>query len=735
MTHRRHANVRGRVQGVGFRPFVARLATDLGLAGEVRNTCSGVSIEIEGPPPALECFEVQLHHQLPPPADILEIQWQHTKPRGDRGFRIASSNPDEGSQLAVGPDVAPCPQCSLEVANPNERRYQYPFTTCAACGPRYTIAQMRPYDRERTTMTEFAMCAQCSQEYGDITDRRFHAQAIACAVCGPQLTLHRADEVVATDHQALVATANAIAAGHIAAIKGIGGYQLVVRADSESAVARLRRKKHRPRQPFAVLVNSVQQAKQLAHVGAMEEEALTHPAAPITLLRRKHSSIAHSVAPGCPRLGIMLPASPLHSLLAQRVSAPVVCTSGNVHDEPLCFTNHDALNHLATIADVFLTHNRRIARPCDDSIVQVVASRMRVIRAARGFAPQSIELPLGPPMVALGGHLKQAPVFVKGGQAVVWPHVGDLHTVRARQAMHNALEDGKKYLDVAPQTIVCDLHPDYATTAWARGQRLPNMAVQHHHAHVAAVLAEHNRHTCLGFAWDGVGLGIDRTLWGGETLVVEPHGAKRVASMLPFRLPGGEAATRDGRRVLAGMCVASGIDAAQFGRDVARFAAVAQTAAFSPTTSSVGRLFDAVAALTGVATRSSYEGEAALALEAIATDDAQPYRFTIHGGVVDWRPAFRSMIAQRDNPIAVSSRFHATLKAIILQIATQQRAQCVALSGGCFNNALLTQSTAQALTARRIEILMAERVPSGDGGLALGQAWVALHRQGASTCA
>ncbi len=500
---------------------------------------------------------------------------------------------------------------------------------------------------------------------------------------------------------------------------GLGGFQLLVRADDDAAVARLRRRKRRPAKPFALLVADLEAARALADIGEPEARALTHPAAPIVLLRpRSGPELAPSVAPIVPRMGLMLPATPLHALLARALPFPVVCTSGNLHDEPICIDEREARGRLGDVADVFLVHDRPIARRADDSVAQVAGGRMRALRVARGLAPVALPFAGDGSTLALGGHLKQAPVLTTERQAVLWPQVGDLHGAGARDAMAAALADLERFLGRRAEAIACDAHPDYATTIWAERSGRPVVPVWHHHAHVAAVLAEHGRDAALGFAWDGVGLGPDGAAWGGETLAVDRAGARRVGHLHPFPLIGGDAAARDGRRALAGLLHAASIEVPAALAPFTRL-----TARATPTTS-VGRLFDGVAALVGVVERSRFEGEAAMALEAIAEPGAEPYELP-GDGVLDWRPMFRAMHAERDDAITVASRFHATLARCIARVAHVRGAQTVALSGGCFQNALLLEAAMDALRERGIEPLVPERVPPGDGGLALGQAWVA----------
>ena len=763
MIERLRGRVQGTVQGVGFRPFVARLAGEMELAGWVRNEGGAVALEIEGEPARLEQFGRRLLGEPPPAARVDAVAWHACAPTGERGFRIARST-GEARQPAIPPDLAMCAACAQEIDDPAARRHAYPFTNCTGCGPRFTIARGLPYDRARTSMAGFAMCPDCAREHGDPGDRRYHAQPIACPACGPTLALRDpAGALLARGGEALDHAIEALRRGRILALQGVGGYQLLVDAGDQGAVQRLRARKHRPEKPLAVLVADLDAARDIARLDAADERALADPAAPIVLVDARPGGVAPAVAPGTPRLGIMLPASPLHLLLARRLGTPVVATSGNLRGEPIATDPADALARLGGIADVFLDHDRPIVRRCDDSVVQVVLGRARVLRLARGLAPATIALdgvdglPAAdaPPVLAVGAHLKQAPALAADGRIVLWPHVGDLDSARTREAMAASLADMQAFLGVAPAAVAADAHPDYATSLWAWSSGRLVIPVQHHHAHVAACLAEHGEQAALGVAWDGVGLGADRTLWGGEFLDVTPAGFTRVAWLRPFPLPGGDAAARDGRRALAGLCAEAGLPvpalAPAHAGDMQRLAALARSPRLAPLTSSAGRLFDAVAVLTGVAVRSTYEGQAAMAVEHLAAPGAEPYAFGLSictagcmaageagrgpgvgpgvgpGIEIDWRPMLAAMIAERGDPARVAARFHATLVDMIVRVACARRARVVALSGGCFQNRLLATAAHDALRARGLRVLLPARVPAGDGGLAVGQAWVAAH--------
>ena len=547
--------LRGAVQGVGFRPFVYRLAHSLRLAGWVENSAQGVSIEIEGPSAALGEFRCRLVADKPPRAIIQGLEVTHLDPAGNEGFTVRNSD-DSGQRTAlVLPDVAACPDCLREVFDRRDRRHRYPFTNCTNCGPRYSIVVSLPYDRTRTTMSRFPMCDRCRAEYEDPADRRFHAEPNACPVCGPHLELwDGTGRPLAARDEALLAAAEEIRAGRIVAVKGLGGFHLVVDARREGAVRELRRRKRREMKPFAVMVPSLSEARARCHISSMEEALLTSPEAPITLLRRRDHDIAPSVAPGNPYLGILLPYTPLHHLLLRELDAPVVATSGNISDEPICTDEHKALEQLAGIADMFLVHDRGIVRHVDDSVARVVMGRELILRRARGYAP----LPVcsGAPqqrVLAVGAHLKNTVAISVGEQVFVSPHIGDLESEPALETFRGTIEALGRLYEFQPAAVACDAHPDYLSTQYARRGPHPVVAVQHHYAHILAGMADNDlRPPILGFAWDGSGYGLDGTIWGGETLRVTASGFQRVAWMRPFLLPGGDKAVREPRRSALG---------------------------------------------------------------------------------------------------------------------------------------------------------------------------------------
>lgn len=788
----------GAVQGVGFRPFVYRLACELGLAGHVENSPSGVSLEVEGPAAVLQDFMRRLRTDCPPHAAILEWQAEACAARGTRGFTIEASATQGQSRALVQPDLATCADCLAEIFTPGERRYRYPFTNCTACGPRYSIVRALPYDRARTTLAPFPLCAACAAEYRTPADRRFHAEPTACPACGPQLALWDARGAsLAHGDAALRAAAAAVRAGAVLALKGLGGFQLVVDAFLGAAVATLRARKQRVAKPFALMLPDLAWARRLCHLDELEQSLLTSAEAPIVLARRAPAaaSLAPGIAPGNPYLGIMLPYTPLHHLLLADLGVPIVATSGNLSEEPLCTDEHEALARLHGLADLFLVHDRPIARPVDDSVVRVVAGRALLLRRARGYAPMPVAaLPAGDTLLAVGAHLKNTLALAHAGRAVLSAHVGDLEDERTL-ALFQATWQGLVELYAArPGRLVCDLHPDYLSTQAAQATGLPVVRVQHHYAHALACLADNAlAPPALAITWDGNGLGDDGTLWGGEWLHLQAEGYTRLAWLRPFPLPGGERALREPRRALLGLLYAQHGEAWLQGTptadltDARRQRAVRSLLASlfrdaerelllkllrrhvnAPLTSAVGRLFDAVAALVGLGSISDFEGQAAMALEFACEGDAsqadEGYPFELRPGLprprtiaealgarpeqgsastsaaacmVDWGPmllaiedALADALEAGQPPSAVAARvaprFHETLAALAARVAALCGEAHVLLTGGCFQNRVLTERTLVHLERAGLSAYTHRAVPPNDGGLALGQLVAAL---------
>jgi hydrogenase maturation protein HypF len=711
--------VRGTVQGVGFRPFVYRLARRHGLAGFVRNSTGPVEIEVEGEPERLQGFLEALQREAPPLARIEEVTTCLLVPRDERDFVIEASQARPGDFQSVSPDAATCEDCRRELFDPTDRRYRYPFINCTNCGPRFTVIESLPYDRPRTTMRVFVMCQECRREYEDPMDRRFHAQPNACWSCGPQVALWDEGGPLATDRP-LEEAVEALRRGLVVAVKGLGGYQLACDARNEAAVQRLRRRKHRPSKPLAVMLTD---PERYCEVSSLEREALQGPAHPIVLLGYR-GGLAPSIAPGLRQLGVMLPYTPLHHLLLDGFGGPLVMTSGNLSEEPICRDDEEARERLRGIADRFLVHNRPIAARYDDSVVQLAAGAVRVVRRARGLAPEPLAFPAGPPVVATGAHLKAAFTVARDGRAFVGPHVGDLDDLLTVQAFEEQLDRYRRLFSVEPQRVACDLHPDYASTRIAERLGEP-VRVQHHHAHVASVLAEYGLDPpVVGVALDGAGLGPDDTIWGGEVLLLEGASYRRLAHLEPVPLPGGDRCAREGWR----MAAAYGLDQPPSKVDGGRFEAVRRLAVGGqvPWTSSMGRFFDAVASLLGICQVSSYEGEAAALLEAASdpgVDEVIPVELEEN------RRLFAELARRRRRePVErLAAIFHNSVARAVVSACQRAGVRRVALSGGCFQNRRLLESCWAGLRAAGLEPYANQRVPANDGGLSLGQAWVAVR--------
>jgi hydrogenase maturation protein HypF len=740
---RRGIRVRGTVQGVGFRPAVFRAATARDLAGFVRNDSEGVWIEVEGPAGALSRFLEDLPGAAPPLARIEATEIVELRAVGELGFRIAASAERPSVRASVPPDAATCDACLRELFDPADRRFRYPFINCTDCGPRYTIARDVPYDRARTTMAAFILCARCRAEYEDPSSRRFHAEPNACPDCGPVLSVPSAG---LRGEAALGAAVAALRAGRIAAVKGLGGFHLAVDARDQAAVVRLRERKQRPHKPFALMARDLQQIEALVELDEPARRALASPLRPIVICpTRGGAAVAPAVAPGLDELGVMLPYTPLHHLLLRDGPELLVMTSGNLAEEPIAKDNPAALERLAGIADVFLLHDREIHTRADDSVVRMVAGKAQPVRRSRGHVPDPIELGFtAPPVLAVGANLKNTVCMTRGGDAYLSPHVGDLDHLEAFAYFREVIEKLAQLLGVRPEVVACDLHPDYVSTRWALESGLRKEPVQHHHAHVASCLAEHGRSgPCLGVAFDGTGCGPAGELWGGEFLLADLAGFQRLGHLRPLALAGGEAAIREPWRLAAAALHDAGLNLELLGRiDRKKREAVLrliETGAASPKATGAGRWFDAVAALCGLRDEITYEGQAAVELEAIAAPgDCCSYPFRIERGdpfVVDLRPAVRAIGAELANGAPageVAARFHRTLAMAIgagCRIARERsRVETVALSGGCFQNRLLSESAKRLLEQDGFDVLVHGRVPPNDGGVALGQAAVAAWR-------
>ena len=737
--------IRGAVQGVGFRPFVFRIATELQLKGWVSNTSQGVFIEVEGPRTTVEAFLLRLEPEKPPRAFIQSLESSFLDPIGFSGFEIRESRETGPKTALVLPDIATCPDCLREMFDVSNRRYLYPFTNCTNCGPRFTIIEALPYDRNNTSMKSFEMCPACRREYEDPLDRRFHAQPNACPVCGPHVELwNPAGEIVEIHRQAILGAVKAIREGKIVAVKGLGGFHLVADARNDKAVRELRRRKNREEKPFAVMMPSLEAAQKVCRISDLERRMLLSPEAPIVLLERSNpSAIAPAVAPGNPSLGVMLPYTPLHHILLQELKFPVVATSGNVSDEPICTDEQEALRRLNKIADYFLVHDRPIVRHVDDSVTRLVAGRELVLRRARGFAPLPVAVAHDlQPALAVGAHLKNTVAITAGSNIVVSQHIGDLETKQSLDAFHKVIGDFQSLYETQPAEVVCDLHPDYLSTSYAKSTGLPTFGIQHHYAHIASCMAENQLEgPVLGVSWDGTGYGGDGTIWGGEFLLAAEGTFQRVAALKSFRLPGGDQAVKEPRRTALGLLHelygdleysdASLLPITSFSKPALGVVRqMLEKDVQSPWTTSAGRLFDAVASIIGLRHIVNFEGQAAMELEYAATgqttDDS--YEFLVSDSdnrlVVDWSPMIMELIEEKRQGVLdriLAAKFHNTLAEMILAVALRIREFRVVLSGGCFQNKILTERTVRLLEASGFRAYWHQRIPPNDGGIAAGQ--------------
>lgn len=751
---RRRLRVRGTVQGVGFRPFVYNHAVALGLSGHVYNDNQGVVIEVEGPGAAVAelCRVVA---EEPPPLSRVDAVEVNELPLGgdDVGFVIRASDDHGAAAVPVSVDTGTCVDCQADIADPANRRYRYPFTNCTNCGPRYTIVRSVPYDRAATTMAEFTMCAECQREYHDPADRRFHAQPNACPACGPRLRLWTSGGVAMAEGDDALARATALLRdGSVLAVKGIGGFHLATDATDDQAVTTLRRRKARDEKPFAVMVPDLEAARELCLLDPATEAALASPRRPIVLApRRPGAAVSPGVAPGLPELGLLLPYSPLHHLLLEGVARPLVMTSGNRSDEPIAHDDADAFDRLGPLVDALVTHDRGIHIRCDDSVVRRTPARLQLLRRSRGYAPEPLPLsvPAGRQVLAVGAELKSTVAVAKGTMVVASHHLGDLEHPATSQAFLQAIDHLCHLYGVSPEVVAHDLHPEYLSTKWALDSDLPTFGVQHHHAHVASCLAEHEfGGRVLGVAFDGLGLGLDGTLWGGEFLVADLSGFERVGHLRAVPLPGGAAAIRQPwRMALAWAAQSLGRQgAAELGPQLderwpAVLGLVDSATHHAPLTTSAGRLFDAVSALLGVRRAVTYEGQAAIELEALARtvriEDAPSFAApevdrSCGLAVLDPRALIGQVVheCRAGTPAAVvAAGFHRALGEATADLAAalagEHGLNTVALSGGVFQNARLTQVVEEGLRQRGLSVLVHSAVPPNDGGISIGQAAVA----------
>ena len=738
----------GGVQGLGVRPAIFRLATQLKLNGTVRNTSRGVEIEVEGGDDALAEFDRELLSSLPQAALVVRLRSETLPPSGRRGFTIVQEPATGALAARVPEDRGLCEECAREIATAGDRRRGYPFTSCTQCGPRYTVIRAMPFERNDTTMDRFPLCADCRGEYERPGDRRFHAQTTACAACGPHVVFKAGERGAGrVGGEALRAAVEQLRAGKIVALKGLGGYQLLVDAMNPVAVERLRERKGRGAKPLAVLVASVEGAAKVAHLGAAEVAAFLDAAAPIVLARaRSDSKLAPAIHPHLDTVGLMRPTTPLHAILASAFGRPLVCTSANREGNPLEYHADSAEQNLADIADAWLHHNREIVRPIDDSVVRVIAGRRVTMRLARGLAPLPLDLPAVPPTIALGGYLKAAVAWSNGAQCVLGPHVGDQESLPARERFLALLKDVLRLYRFRPALLVHDLHPDYFSTQWAARQAVPRLAVQHHHAHVAAGMLEHGwlDRRVLGVAWDGTGYGTDGTIWGGEFLVCSGGEFERVARVRPFALPGGEAAIREPWRIAVSVCsqleasrdVPEHVDWTLSANQKSQVLQVVRSSKLSPVTSSAGRLIDAAAALILGIGRVEYEGQAAMRLEAAADRGTRGwYHFPVADeelAELDWRLLFAGLLEDQRrgvDPGTLAMKFHRSLAHGIIGVCRRWSELPVVLSGGVFQNKLLTELIAEMMDGSSQQVGLPGLIPPNDGGLAAGQLAIAAAKR------
>jgi hydrogenase maturation protein HypF len=753
---RKAIDITGIVQGVGFRPFVYRLAQECNLTGFITNTPAGVTIEVQGEPDVLDRFLERLPAEVPPLAKITSLLPRDAEPQSETAFRIVSSRLDAPPRALISPDVAVCSDCLREMMNPRDRRFRYPFINCTNCGPRFTIIRDIPYDRARTSMASFPMCAACQAEYDDPANRRFHAQPNACWDCGPQLQLLSADGSLVNVAEPLREAARLLEQDRIVAVKGLGGFHLACNARSESAVNVLRERKRRVEKPFAVMLRRIEDIDRFCLVDDSARKLLLSIERPIVLLPRKpDSGLSDSIAPRNHFIGVFLPYAPLHHLLfANGKFDALVMTSANLSEEPIAIDNDEAVRRLHGIADAYLVHNRDILRRCDDSVLRLAAARTQMLRRSRGFVPVPVPLEHeSVPILAAGGELKNTICIIRGSEAFLSQHIGDLENLESYGFFREAVEHLQRILEVHPKVIAYDLHPDYFSTKWALSQEgVQLIGVQHHHAHIASCMAEnHLDGKVIGIALDGTGYGTDGAVWGGEVLLADYNDFERAAHFEYIPLPGGAAAIHEPWRVALSYLVKhyvkdlNSLDLPFLGGIDERRRHVIQQMidrqVHSPRTSSCGRLFDAVAALVGIRSTVNYEAQAAIELEMAAYNsiDEGAYSFDLIPDGTHWQigtlSLFQSILRdlRHQEPVSdISRRFHAGLAAMFVDLAGKIREQYtlnrVCLSGGCFHNVLLFRLLLDSLRAKSFEVYFHSEVPAGDGGISLGQALVAAHR-------
>lgn len=726
----------GLLQGIGFRPYLYRLAHQHQLTGWVANADDGVLLEIQGTAQQHAAFLQALQANVPACGQITHLQQFSIPIEQEQGFALRASRTRQSSAVFACPDLAMCKECLTELFDRTNRRYLHPFISCCHCGPRYSVLSALPYDRPQTTLRAFPLCTRCRLEYENPLDRRFYAQTIACPDCGPRLSFANAHGVIIEQHAPLTAAITALMAGQIIAVKGIGGFQLVLEAENSAAVARLRQLKQRASKPFAVMIADLAQAEMLAELSDLEKHCLTSSAAPIVLVKAKPSHLLNNVAPQQTLLGLMLPNSPIQHLLLNALNKPLIVTSGNRQSEPICITNEQAFTELAGLADGFLVHDRDILRPLDDSIVRVIAKQATVLRRARGYVPTPVHLPHAlPATLALGGQLKNTVALTTGQHVILSQHLGDLQSLATLKQQQQTIADLQQFYGVSPEQVLCDQHTDYLSSQSATQLNLNTHTVTHHYAHVLSCMAEQGlAPPVLGVAWDGIGLGLNNELWGGEFLHITQHTWQRIAHCRPFPLIGGTMAIKEPRRVALALLYEV------FGDDILSTQFAPFLTAFNPTelkllhgvlkkrincpmTSSIGRLFDGFASLLGLCQVNEFEGQAAMALESLASHKTM----TVNPEpVLNWQPLIEKLCTGQHTAEDLASELHHTLVAWLFAVAKTTRLKDLVLSGGCFQNAYLVACIVQHPAATHYRIHRHLNIPPNDGGLALGQVYAQL---------
>jgi hydrogenase maturation protein HypF len=744
--------IQGAVQGVGFRPFIYKLAEELNLKGIISNTVKGVSIDIEGDESLLNDFIKRIKKDKPKLSHITAFEINRLEVNGYDDFKIIGSDSLGDPAAIILPDIAVCDKCLSEMFDPNNRRFLYPFINCTNCGPRFSIIESLPYDRPNTSMKNFKMCDECKEEYENPFNRRFHAQPIACPKCGPKVQLlNKNRKLICEKEDAISEAVQKIKEKKIIALKGLCGFQFIVNAGNDDAVKRLRERKQRDEKPFAVMFPSMEMLKLICDVSDIEKQILNSPESPIVLLKKKSGirypalSISEFVSPKNPHLGVMFPYTPLHHLIMKEFGQPVIATSGNISEEPMSIDENEAIERLSGIADYFLVHNRPIIRPVDDSVVRIVNDELMILRRARGYSPLplSIRNASEQDFICVGGHLKNTVSIKKGNEVFISQHIGDLENTEAEKYFYNTISDFKEMYKFNPSYFIHDLHPDYSSSKYCSTQNVKTIPVQHHLAHVAACYEENKlENKCFAVCWDGTGYGFDGTIWGGEFFTYSAEDFNRAAHFRKFRIPGGDAAVKDTRRSLVGILYEIFGDDIQFSKmnldvsenDLFLFTQMLNKNLNCFVTTSVGRIFDAVSSLLNVCSKSSYEGQAAMMLEFAADQKILThYNFNLTEKsilIIDWRPIFEQMfndIAMEIKASVIAAKFHNTLVEIIIALSGRIGLKDIVLTGGCFQNVFLLERTIERLIEEGFNPYWNKSVPTNDGGISYGQAVFANH--------